>query len=63
VLRFRRFVEAIDRGRADLAALAWEAGYADQAHLSREATRLAGLPPLRFIRARAAAGVTEQPSQ
>lgn len=63
VLRFRRFVEAIDRGHTDLAALAWESGYADQAHLSREATRLAGLPPLRLIRARAAAGVTGQPSQ
>jgi AraC-like DNA-binding protein len=63
VLRFRRFVEAIDRGHTDLAAMAWEAGYADQAHLTREATRLAGLPPLRFIRARGAAGVTGQPSQ
>jgi methylphosphotriester-DNA--protein-cysteine methyltransferase len=62
VLRFRRFVEAIDRGHTDLAALAWEAGYADQAHLTREATRLAGLPPLSFIRARAAAGSTGQPS-
>jgi AraC-like DNA-binding protein len=63
VLRFRRFVEAIDRGYTDLAALAWQAGYADQAHLTREATRLAGLPPQRFIRARAAAGATAQPSQ
>jgi methylphosphotriester-DNA--protein-cysteine methyltransferase len=61
VLRFRRFVDAIDRGRKDLATLAWEAGYADQAHLSREATRLAGLSPLRLIRARAAGGSTGQP--
>ena len=42
VLRFRRFVNAIDDGRADLAALAFDVGYADQAHLTREATRLAG---------------------
>jgi AraC-like DNA-binding protein len=47
VLRFRRFVSGIDqaRARADLARLAAEAGYADQAHLTRESTRLAGLPP------------------
>ncbi len=33
ILRFRRFVEEIDGGRTDLAALAFDAGYADQAHL------------------------------
>jgi AraC-like DNA-binding protein len=52
VLRFRRFVDAIDDGRADLAALAFDIGYADQAHLTREATRLAGMPPARFARTR-----------
>jgi AraC-like DNA-binding protein len=52
VLRFRRFVAAVDRGRDDLAALAFEAGYADQAHLTRETTRLAGVPPAAFVRAR-----------
>ena len=52
VLRFRRFVDAIDRGGADLARLALDAGYADQAHLTRETTRLAGLPPAAFISAR-----------
>ena len=52
VLRFRRFVNAIDDGRADLAALAFDVGYADQAHLTREATRLAGLPPAAFVRDR-----------
>ena len=54
VLRFCRFVEAIDAGRADLAAIAFDAGYADQAHLTRETTRLAGLPPAAFMRTRAA---------
>ena len=52
VLRFRRFVDAIDDGRADLAALAFDVGYADQAHLTREATRLSGLPPAALIHAR-----------
>jgi methylphosphotriester-DNA--protein-cysteine methyltransferase len=52
VLRFCRFVDAIDSGRADLAALAFDVGYADQAHLTRETTRLAGLPPAAFVRAR-----------
>jgi AraC-like DNA-binding protein len=47
VLRFRRFVTRIDAGpgEPDLARLAAETGYADQAHLSRECLRLAGLPP------------------
>lgn len=33
----------------DLAGLAFEAGYADQAHLTRECTRLAGLPPAALL--------------
>ncbi len=52
VLRFRRFVSQVDAGGGpagpagpDLARLASETGYADQAHLSRECARLAGLPP------------------
>ena len=49
ILRFRRFVAAVERGRTDLAGLALDAGYADQAHLTRETTRLAGLPPARFV--------------
>jgi AraC-like DNA-binding protein len=54
VLRFCRFVAAIDAGRADLAAVAFDAGYADQAHLTRETKRLAGMPPAAFMRARVA---------
>jgi AraC-like DNA-binding protein len=54
ILRFRSFVHAIDGGRTDLAGLALDAGYADQAHLTRETTRLAGLPPATFARSRAA---------
>jgi AraC-like DNA-binding protein len=54
VLRFRRFVARADPD-ADLARLALECGYADQPHLTRECTRLAGLPPAAFMRDRAAA--------
>ena len=54
VLRFRRAVDAIDGGRTDLAGIAFDAGYADQAHLTRECTRLAGLPPAQLMRARGA---------
>ena len=54
VLRFRRAVAAIDDGRTDLAGIAFDAGYADQAHLTRECSRLAGLPPAKLMRARAA---------
>jgi AraC-like DNA-binding protein len=51
VLRFRQFVSQIDAGPPrgqdghDLAALAAQAGYADQAHLTRECRDLAGLTP------------------
>jgi AraC-like DNA-binding protein len=52
VLRFRRFLSRLDAGGdgADLATLAIESGYADQAHLTRECTRLAGLPPAALTR-------------
>ena len=56
VLRFRGFLARADAAGADadLARLALDAGYADQAHLTRECTRLAGLPPAALARARAA---------
>jgi AraC-like DNA-binding protein len=62
VLRFRRFVARIDAGPPagqagvhpghDLAALAAQAGYADQAHLTRECRALAGLTPAALARQR-----------
>ncbi len=57
VLRFRRFVSAIDTvgGSADLAQAAVDAGYADQPHLTRETVLLAGLPPAALIRERRSA--------
>jgi AraC-like DNA-binding protein len=64
VLRFRRFVARIDAGppagRAahDLAALAALAGYADQAHLTRECRALAGLTPAALARRRGPAAET-----
>ncbi|HEY6297380.1 MAG TPA: AraC family transcriptional regulator [Streptosporangiaceae bacterium] len=60
VLRFRRFVAQVDaatrspRGPAgDLATIAARAGYADQAHLTRECRALAGLTPAALARQRA----------
>jgi AraC-like DNA-binding protein len=55
VLRFRRFVALTEAGGAetDLAGVALESGYADQAHLTRECTRLAGMAPAAFAHARA----------
>jgi AraC-like DNA-binding protein len=46
ILRFQRFLRAARTapGR-DLARLAVESGYADQAHLTRESRELGGLPP------------------
>lgn len=57
MLRFQRFLAlvqyALSRGRdpapAGLAGLAASAGYADQAHLTRECVRLAGVTPRVFI--------------
>jgi AraC-like DNA-binding protein len=56
VLRFRRFVSRIDARPEvlDLAALAAETGYADQAHLTRECARLSGLTPAALARLRTA---------
>jgi AraC-like DNA-binding protein len=50
VLRLRRFLTAGDD--ADLAGAAIEAGYADQAHLTRECARLTGLTPAALLRSR-----------
>jgi AraC-like DNA-binding protein len=55
VVRFRGFLDLADADPgADLARLALDAGYADQAHLTRECSRLAGLPPAALLRDRAA---------
>jgi AraC-like DNA-binding protein len=56
VLRFRRFVSALDSGplpSGGLARAATAAGYADQPHLSRECLRLSGLTPRALAAARA----------
>ena len=59
VLRFQRLLELLDRagpdspggarGRPSLAAAAVDAGYADQAHMTTECTRLAGLAPTALL--------------
>jgi AraC-like DNA-binding protein len=57
VLRFQRFLSrarALTRGEDQLARVAAELGYADQAHLSRECVRLSGLPPGRLVASRVA---------
>ncbi len=56
VLRFQRFVRLLDAAAAppDLAAVAAQAGYADQAHLTRECSGLSGLTPANLARVRRA---------
>jgi AraC-like DNA-binding protein len=54
VLRFQRFLALAAAAPADLAGLAFAAGYADQAHLTRESVRLSGRTPAALV----AAGVT-----
>jgi AraC-like DNA-binding protein len=56
IVRFQRFLALAERHSdpsATLAALALEAGYADQSHLSRESVRLAGSPPRELLLAAA----------
>lgn len=54
VLRFRRFASWADAGAREpgLAGVAASLGYADQAHLTRECVRLAGLTPAALVAAR-----------
>ena len=56
VLRFQRFVRLLDAAPSppDLAGLAATAGYADQAHLTRECSDLSGLTPANLARVRRA---------
>jgi AraC-like DNA-binding protein len=49
ILRFQRFLHLLPAGRAPLAALAIDAGYADQAHLAREVRRLSGQSPSKLM--------------
>jgi len=57
VLRFQRFVRMVDTpgGPPGLADAAARAGYADQAHLTRECAALSGLTPAALVRLRNAA--------
>jgi AraC-like DNA-binding protein len=51
ILRFRRLVsqaQAVTDGEVDLARLAADLGYADQAHMTRDSVRLTGMPPARL---------------
>jgi AraC-like DNA-binding protein len=51
ILRFRRLIsqaQAVSDGEVDLARLAADLGYADQAHMSRDSVRLTGMPPGRL---------------
>jgi AraC-like DNA-binding protein len=49
VARFQRAVGELRRAGAELARAAASAGYADQAHLTRESRRLAGLSPRELV--------------
>ena len=49
ILRLQRLLARMD-GRSDLAGLAYELGYADQAHLTHEVRALAGVTPTALLR-------------
>ena len=61
VLRFQRFL-ALASGGGELARLALSAGYADQAHLTRECRRLAGRTPSELVAAGAPAAGERLPA-
>jgi transcriptional regulator GlxA family with amidase domain len=48
VMRLRATLRALDESDAALSDLAAEAGFADQAHASRELRRITGLAPSRL---------------
>ena len=52
VLRFRAFLSLVEEHGYPIADAAAEAGYADQAHLTRECNDLAGLPPAELLEVR-----------
>jgi AraC-like DNA-binding protein len=59
ILRFQRLLRLAETrrdGEPGLARLALEAGYADQAHMTAECTRLAGAPPTAVLGVRKARG-------
>ena len=64
VLRLRRFLASAtaDGGPASLAGAAFDAGYADQAHLSRECRALTGLTPQQVIASASLGSVNERPA-
>jgi AraC-like DNA-binding protein len=50
ILRFQRFLKLVrQQDEPQLAGVAFEAGYADQAHLTREVRNLSGFSPTRII--------------
>ena len=50
ILRFQRLFRLVERsGRPKLAELALEAGFSDQAHMSREVRRLSHLAPTQLV--------------
>jgi AraC-like DNA-binding protein len=52
ILRFRRLVaqaRSVSDGEVDLARLAADLGYADQAHMTRDSVRLTGISPGRLV--------------
>jgi AraC-like DNA-binding protein len=49
IRRFQGFLALSQSEHGDLARLALDAGYADQAHLTRECRQLTGLTPARFL--------------
>lgn len=66
LIRRRRIQEAAERLRErpdlDLAALAAETGYADQAHLTHDFVRVLGLTPGSYRRSRAESAHTDHPA-
>jgi AraC-like DNA-binding protein len=65
VLRFRRALAQLSAGKPaiDLAQVAADAGYADQAHLTREVSRLAGQTPGDISRGSAQQQQQEEPGE
>ena len=51
IVRLQATLRALDEGRASLAGVAVDAGFADQSHATRELRRFTGLTPARLFAA------------
>jgi AraC-like DNA-binding protein len=60
IMRLRRFLDLVEAmPEPDVGRAAFEVGYSDQPHLTRESTVLTGLPPVALLQSRLTRGIAD----